>query len=69
VIDFLGDWKRTSYCGMLTAEDIGKEVVLMGWAMRRRDHSGLSFVNRDGKGAQIVFDPEIKAEAHRRRKA
>lgn len=66
MIDFMGDWKRSSYCGFLTSADLGREVVLMGWAMRRRDHGGLIFVDlRDREGiAQIVFDPEVNAESH-----
>ena len=66
MIDFLGDWKRTGYCGALTTADLDREVVLMGWAMRRRDHGGLIFVDmRDREGvAQVVFDPEVAADAH-----
>lgn len=65
-MDFLGSWKRTLYCGELTAKDLGREVILMGWALRRRDHGGLIFIDlRDRAGiAQIVFDPEVNAEAH-----
>ncbi len=65
-MDTLGNWKRSDYCGSLTAKDIGRDVLLMGWALRRRDHGGLIFIDlRDREGiAQVVFDPEINAAAH-----
>jgi aspartyl-tRNA synthetase len=71
MIEFLGDWKRSHYCGTITAADIGSEVMLMGWAHRRRDHGGLIFIDlRDREGlAQIVFDPAVNSATHAKAEA
>jgi aspartyl-tRNA synthetase len=66
VSDKLGDMRRTHHCNQLTAADVGREVVLMGWAQRRRDHGGVIFVDlRDREGiTQVVFNPEIDPQVH-----
>ncbi len=64
--DLLGDMRRTHHCNQLGLEDVGLEVVLMGWVQRRRDHGGVIFVDlRDREGlTQVVFNPDVHAEPH-----
>lgn len=57
---------RTHTCGQLRSSDVNTTPTLCGWVHRRRDHGGLIFIDlRDRYGlTQIVFDPEVNAEAH-----
>ncbi|HRU39347.1 MAG TPA: aspartate--tRNA ligase, partial [Candidatus Goldiibacteriota bacterium] len=58
--------KRTIYCGSVTEELSGKDVVINGWLDTRRDHGGVIFLDirdREGK-VQVVFDPEIDKDLH-----
>lgn len=57
-------YKRTHMCGMLTAENIGQEVVLNGWIQKKRNLGGLIFCDlRDKTGiVQIVFNDKIPQE-------
>ena len=66
VLDFLGNLKRTHYCGLLRATDAGRDATVMGWVHRRRDLGNLLFLDvRDRTGlVQVVFNKEIQPEAH-----
>lgn len=67
--EFMGNLRRTEYCGSLRLNDAGKEVTVAGWVQKRRNLGSLIFVDlRDKTGiVQIVFDgttvPEIFAKA------
>jgi len=66
VLDFLGNLKRTHYCGALRASDADRDAIVMGWVHRRRDLGNLLFLDvRDRTGiVQIVFNKETQPEAH-----
>lgn len=66
MIDLLGNWKRSKYCGDLRACDVGELVTLMGWVQRRRDHGGVIFIDmRDRAGrVQVVFDSDKMPGIH-----
>jgi len=66
LLDFLGNLKRTHYCGELRASDDGRDAVVMGWVARRRDLGNLLFLDiRDRTGiVQVVFNKETQPAAH-----
>ena len=66
MLDFLGNLKRTHYCGALRAADAGRDALVMGWVHRRRDLGNLLFLDvRDRSGiVQAVFNKETQPEAH-----
>jgi aspartyl-tRNA synthetase len=66
VLDFLGNLKRTHYCGALRATDDGRDALVMGWVHRRRDLGNLLFLDvRDRTGiVQVVFNKETQPAAH-----
>ena len=61
--EHLGELTRTHTCGALRPDDVGAEVVLLGWVHRVRDLGGLLFIDiRDRDGVtQVVFDKDDEA--------
>src|SRR6266436_3141135 len=66
LLDFLGNLKRTHYCGELRTKDEGRDAIVMGWVARRRDLGNLLFLDvRDRTGiVQVVFNKETQPAAH-----
>lgn len=66
--EFMGNLRRTDYCGTFRIDSVGKEVVVMGWVQRRRNLGSLIFVDlRDRSGLlQIVFDDTTSDEVFRK---
>jgi len=65
MLDSLGNLERTHTCGELRARDVGKQVILMGWAAKKRDFGIFTFIDlRDRYGlTQVVVSEETAAHA------
>jgi len=65
-MESMGNLNRTHYCNDLGVGNVGEQVTLMGWVLRRRDHGGVIFIDlRDRRGiTQVVFNPEVNPEVH-----
>src|SRR3989442_15384647 len=60
--DALGSLTRTHTCGALRADDVGAEVVVLGWVHRIRDLGGVTFIDiRDRAGLSQVVVRENEA--------
>jgi len=58
----LGNLVRTHTCGALRADDVGADVVLLGWVHRVRDLGGVTFIDiRDRGGVSQVVVRENEA--------
>src|SRR5438067_12967227 len=69
-VDPLGQLARTHTCGQLTIDDVGANVVLLGWVHRVRDLGGVVFFDirdRHGLTQVVVRDAALEDQAKRLR--
>src|SRR6056297_787676 len=66
VVIFDEKWKRNIYCGMVSEENEGQEVLLNGWVRKRRDLGGIIFIELWDYSSvvQIVINPEDVPGVH-----
>lgn len=62
--EYMGELRRTHYCGELRVGDIGKEAVVCGWVAKQRDLGQLIFIDlRDRTGiVQLAFNDSTDKE-------
>lgn len=67
----MGNLRRTSMCGDLSINNVGEEVILMGWTAKERNLGALIFMDlRDTTGiVQIVVNDETQPELFERAKS
>jgi len=67
---FNSEWKRSIFCGEVTEEHVGTEVVLNGWVRKRRDLGGIIFIELWDYTSvvQIVINPEEVPQIHEKAK-
>ena len=70
MLDVLGNLERTHNCGELREANVGEQVVLMGWAAKKRDFGVFTFIDlRDRYGlTQVVVSEETAKDAHAKAK-
>src|SRR3990172_9076541 len=58
--------ERTTGCGLVNEQFLGKNISVSGWVHRRRDHGGLIFIDlRDRSGLmQLVVNTENSKKVH-----
>ncbi|MBR4868973.1 MAG: Asp-tRNA(Asn)/Glu-tRNA(Gln) amidotransferase GatCAB subunit C, partial [Clostridia bacterium] len=62
--EFLGNLRRSHYCGTLNTELVDQTVTVCGWVQRQRDLGALIFIDvRDRSGiVQLAFDDNTDRE-------
>jgi aspartyl-tRNA synthetase len=61
MLEVLGQFRRTHYCGEINENNIGKKVKLAGWVDTVRNHGGVVFIDlRDRSGIVQVVAEELK---------
>ena len=57
--DTMRGLKRTHYCGEVSVQDIGKEVLVGGFTQKQRDKGELVFIDLPDEGTRVEAGDEV----------